>query len=36
MVRRTASVPLMGPLLEYASGLLSTFTEYYTYTSGSS
>ena len=35
VVRTTARVPLVGSLMAYASEMLSTLTEYYTYTSGS-
>ena len=34
-VRTTARVPLVGALMAYASEMLATLTEYYTYTSGS-
>ncbi|KAG1678952.1 hypothetical protein FOA52_013015 [Chlamydomonas sp. UWO 241] len=36
LASRTARVPLLGPLLDYAAGTLSTCVAYYTYTAGSS
>ena len=35
VVRTTSRVPLVGSLMAYASEMLATLTEYYTYTSGS-
>lgn len=35
MAARAEHVPLLGSVMDYGVGLLSTFTEYYTYTSGS-
>ncbi|GAX73491.1 hypothetical protein CEUSTIGMA_g943.t1 [Chlamydomonas eustigma] len=35
LAQGTAGWPFLGAIMEYGSGLLSTLTEYYTYTSGS-